>query len=66
MTKTDIFQYSMIFLVVLWPVWVLSFVFLRALVLNIGSILKGRKVERLAVPRIIQPVMPVEKPVGLR
>jgi len=56
----------MIFLVVLWPVWVLSFVFLRALVLKIGSILKGRKVERLAVPRIIQPVMPVEKPVGLR
>jgi hypothetical protein len=68
LTTKEILQYILIFLVVLWPVWVLAFVFLRLLVLKIGSLFKGRKeedrIERPAVPSVIVPPKPVEKLIG--
>jgi hypothetical protein len=64
LTTKEIFQYVLIFLVVLWPVWVLAFVFLRLLVLKIGSLFKGRRADRIArpaIPAVIGLPKPVEK-----
>ena len=55
LTTEELFQYFLIFLVVLWPLWVLAFVFLRALVLKIGSLFRGKKIERIEVSAIRAP-----------
>jgi len=55
LTTEELFQYFLIFLVVLWPLWVLAFVFLRALVLKIGSLFRGKKIERIEVSVIRAP-----------
>ncbi len=60
----DIFHYLLIFLVILWPVWVLAFFFLRLLVLKIGSLFKKRESGQPTVPIAIEPSHPVEKPIG--
>lgn len=49
LTTKELFEYLLIFLVVLWPVWVLAFVFLRLFVLKIGSLVTPRKTTRSAV-----------------
>lgn len=61
-TTEELFQYFLIFLVVFWPVWVLAFVFLRALVLKIRSLFRD-KIERPRVP-VIGPPKQVEKLIG--
>jgi hypothetical protein len=58
LTTEALLQYLLIFLVVLWPVWVLAFVFLRLLVLKIGSLFRGGKGGRPAVPAVIVPLSP--------
>ena len=60
LTTEELFQYFLIFLVVLWPLWVLAFVFLRALVLKIGSLFRGKKIEPIGV-FVIRPPTDVEK-----
>ncbi len=62
MTTKDLFQYIFIFLVVLWPVWVLGLVFLRWLLRTAGSFLRKPKIENPAFlekgqPRPIEPVI---------
>lgn len=47
-TTRDLLQYLFIFLVVLWPVWVLGLVFLRWLLRTAGSFLGIFKTEKLA------------------
>lgn len=47
-TTKDLFQYLLIFIVVLWPVWVLGLVFLRWLLRTAGSFLGIFKTAELA------------------
>lgn len=46
-TTKDLLQYLFIFLVLLWPVWVLGLVFLRWLLRTAGSFLGTFKTEKL-------------------
>lgn len=60
-TTKDLFQYLLIFLVVLWPVWVLGLVFLRWLLQTAGSFLGIFKPEKLAPPEkgLLKPAQPL-------
>lgn len=60
MTTKDLFQYSLIFIIVLWPVWVLALVFIRLFVIKIASIVRGLKTEN-GMPEMALPAKPLGK-----
>lgn len=64
LSTEELIQYFLIFLVVLWPVWVLSFVFLRAIALKTGSLFRSKKIALPALPAAVVHPRPVEKPTG--
>lgn len=64
LTKTDLLQYALIFLVALWPLWLLVFALTREVALKVISLMRTRKTERPG-SLIILPAKPADKPAGL-
>lgn len=66
MTTKNLFQYFLIGLILLWPVWVIGFVFLRWVFLKARSFLGSSKAETAATfQKKEQPSEPVHKLVGI-
>jgi hypothetical protein len=64
-TKKDLLQYALIFLVALWPLWLLVFALTREVISKIISLVRGRKTARPVGPIIALPSEPADKPAGL-
>lgn len=64
LTTKDLFQYFLIFLVLLWPVWVLGLVFLRWILRKTGRLLGSVKTERPIVSQEKEQSKPVEPIIG--
>lgn len=60
----DLFQYFLIVIILLWPVLVLGFVFLRWLYLKVGPFLGGSDRQRLATSPEKGEPKPVENVIG--
>ena len=64
-TTKDLFQYLLVVLILLWPIWVLGLVFLRGVYLKVGSFLGSPKRERPAASQEKGQPKPVEKMIGI-
>ncbi len=64
LTTKDLFQYFWVFLVLLWPVWVFGFVFLRWLLQKTGLFSGNVKAERPAAFQEKGQSKPVEPIIG--
>lgn len=66
MTTKNLFQYFLIGLILLWPVWAIGFVFLRWVFLKARSFLGSSEAETAATfQKKEQPSEPVDKLVGI-
>ncbi|MBI3804699.1 MAG: hypothetical protein HY282_13160 [Nitrospirae bacterium] len=64
MPTKELFQYFLILLFLLWPVWILLFLSVRYLYQKIGTMLGGAKPKTPAVIKIEEPSDRVEKVVA--